>query len=104
MATAAVVAIAICAPLIVSDIQDMTQPVPTEGPGAIARTEAPERVMLASGGESQGITAVRPVRMESVRRTEQPAGRAAIAKLDTEGVQVPVDHAFYDAEESARWW
>jgi hypothetical protein len=106
MATAAMIAIAICAPLIVSDVQEMMQQREGTGaaPGGIAQVQRPDRVMLASGSEGRGITAVRPVRHEA-RPTRGPAVvRPGVAKLDTEGVEVPVDHAFYDADESARWW
>jgi predicted anti-sigma-YlaC factor YlaD len=105
MATAAVVAIAICAPIIGSDVLQMMRQGQDTGTGdpAVAIVQ-PERVMVAPGGADAGITALRPVRMEQERSTPRAAPRPHVAKLDTEGVEVPVDHAFYDADESARWW
>lgn len=34
----------------------------------------------------------------------EPAPNESLVETDTSGVFVPVNHAFYDAEESSHWW
>jgi anti-sigma factor RsiW len=103
-ATAAVIAIAVCAPLIVSDVQRMREAGRPTGREPDVAFVQPERLMLASGADSQGMTTVRPVRADDAERRGTKLVRPAVARLDTAGVEVPVDNAFYDPDEAAQWW
>jgi predicted anti-sigma-YlaC factor YlaD len=104
VATAALLTIAICGTLIVDDLMEMTAPAETTGEEPKIAQQAPVQLMLASGGQRRGITAVRPVKHAGTEPSPPQQRLQQVARLDTPGVEVPVDHAFYDAEESARWW
>lgn len=107
VASAAAAAILVSVPFIVQDLRQMwSSPAPATGGRDIALLPVPmEHLVLASDDQVDHIGPVRPVEAMSGRGgSSSPRQRMQLASLDTEGVRVPVDHDYYDAEEAALWW
>jgi len=64
------------------------------------------RVVVAAMGQGEPVNVVRsiPVGPTAWPLGEQPARGAQLVRAESLGVRVPVDHAFYDPEESSQWW
>ncbi len=77
-----------------------------------AKSGAPSyvSVVLAAPGHGEPVKVVRSIPVSSVASAEgwtlpaegMPAG--GLVPAESVGVRVPVDHAYYDPEESSRWW
>jgi anti-sigma factor RsiW len=106
VAVAAAAAIVISAGFISLNLGRMWRHRQIESPVAVPSLVSPYvPVMLTAAGQGEPVNVVRsiPVSTESWRLADEPVG-ARVVRTDSAGVRIPVDHAFYDPEESSRWW
>jgi anti-sigma factor RsiW len=63
-------------------------------------------VVLAAAGQGEPVSVFRsiPVSTEAGSAWDEPARGGRIVRADSAGVRIPVDHAYYDPEESSLWW
>jgi len=106
VAAAAAAAIVISAGYIVLNLRQMWRHRQSESPVAVQpRVPSYLPVMLTTAGQGEPVNVVRsiPVGAESWLLPDESAG-ARVVRTDSVGVRIPVDHAFYDPEESSHWW
>jgi anti-sigma factor RsiW len=107
IAAAAAVAIVVSGAVIATSVARMTRSRPKELPVAAGPVAAPYvPVILAATGQGGPVNVIRsiPVGTEAWSQWDEPARGARIVRTDSAGVRIPVDHAFYDPEESSHWW
>lgn len=105
VACAAAAAILASLPFIVQDVRSiMRSDEPPAGAVAARPTFIP--VVLVVTGQDEPLREVRPLPVRTAGGPgEVVAGeRTRLAGFDSPGLRVPVEHAFYDPDESSRWW
>lgn len=109
IAAAAAAAILISATLIGHNVMRMwprpeVEVIPEVAQGPAAVPSIP--VVLAATAQDEPMSVVRklPAPSPIIPDWETPGGGARLVAADSPGVRIPVDHAFYDPEESSRWW
>lgn len=97
VACAAAAVIIAALPFLIRDVRQIASPEPSEP------TLRAEDVVLASMDTDEPWRQLRP---HVIAASDGTAGapRPRLVRLDSGGVRVPVDHAFYDPEESSHWW
>lgn len=110
VAAAGVAAIIASAIFLVGDLRQMLAPAeaPAEAPAGATQlasrdTPAPQGVPVVLTAASQDEP-VRVMPRAAAGRRPVPESSAALVHADSPGVAVPVDHKFYDPQESSRWW
>jgi len=107
VAAAAAAAIIVSVGAIAVNLLLMRQPAEKEGPVADS-LPAPSYVPVvwAATGQGEPVSVIRsiPVSAETWSSWEEPARGPHLLRTDSPGIRIPVDHAFYDPEESSRWW
>jgi hypothetical protein len=107
VAAAAAAAILVSAGFIASSLVRMARPVeqePVIAGGPVPAGYVP--VVMAASGQGEPVSIIRRIAVagEAWPLGDEPAGGARLVRSDSAGVMVPVDHAFYDPEESSHWW
>jgi anti-sigma factor RsiW len=78
-----------------------------EGPAVAAQPEPPVHyvpVMVAAPGQGQPINVAYAAQAAAAPAPRTGPVAASALRTDSPGVTVPVNHAFYDPEESSHWW
>jgi len=105
VAAAAVAAILVSGVYIASDLKHYLgqsgEPVASD----VATGQPPQApVVLASMNQGEPVRVLRTIWLATSRAAAAPPGGVQLAATDSAGVVIPVEHPFYDPEESARWW
>jgi anti-sigma factor RsiW len=78
-----------------------------DAPAVAMQAEPPVHyvpVMVAAPGQGQPINVAHAAQAAAEPVPRMGSVAASALRMDTPGVTVPVNHAFYDPEESSHWW
>jgi hypothetical protein len=107
VAAAAVVTILVSGAVIALSLPGLFgTPEPSADVAAAGRLPGVIPVVFTSMGQEEPMRVMRSLTVQGADLSGRAGPDRAVRLVETSspGVLVPVDHAFYDPEESSRWW